>query len=245
MQWALCARWIEHNKEQKKAAMKKQLIWIAIPLMAICCIWLSSCSKQGTQYVYLNNNNNNNNPPPGNNIKASQYFPDSIGDYWEYNVMDSTNNRSYTETITITGKQMLKDSLNYNVWQFQSPYGSSINYVRISNDTVKIYDETFSNNPSSFQYPKETFIIPFKVNSNWNNTLLDTYTVTNDSTDVVCGDTVYNSFNIQYVYNGPNVYEYSSDYFYPNIGLFRVHQKGFNQVTIPTELWTLKKYSLK
>ena len=220
--------------------MKKQFLGIAIPIIVIC-LWLVSCTKQETVYVYVNNNNTT----PAKNVKSSQYFPDSVGDYWEYHVVDSTNNRNYTETVTITSKQMLKDSLYYTVWEYKSPYGNSVNYVRISNDTVKIYDESFSSAPSSFKYPVESFIIPFAVNSNWNNTLLDTYTVTNDSTDIVCGDTVYNSFNIQYIYNGPNTYKYSTDYFYPNIGFFRLHEKGFDQVTIPTMLLELKKYTLK
>ena len=219
--------------------MKKQSLVLAISAFTIC-IWLIACTKQETVYVYVNNN-----PPSTNNVKSSQYFPDSTGDYWEYLVTDSTNRRSYTETVTITGKKMLKDSLYYNVWEFQSPYEYVINYVRQSNDTVKIYDQSYSTNPSSFQYPKGIYILPFQVNSSWNNTSLDSYTVTNDSTDLVCGDTVHNSFNIQYNYNGPNAYYNATDYFYPYVGLFRVYNKGYNQVPLATQLWVLKKYTLK
>src|SRR5580693_4288199 len=86
------------------------------------------------------------------NPYSSKYFPNDVGDTWVYDVTDSSqstiNNPSppshYSVKVSITGIKKLLDGKDAAVWQYQYPSGNDTNYVRITGDTVKIFDNTYS-----------------------------------------------------------------------------------------------------
>src|SRR5690348_5527847 len=82
---------------------------------------------------------------------SSAYFPNTVSDYWEYEVYDSSTvrehegfPREYTVKVTVAGIKRLVDRKPAKVWQYQYPWGKDTNYVRISGDSIKVLDPAYS-----------------------------------------------------------------------------------------------------
>src|SRR5579862_6164141 len=104
------------------------------------------------------------------------YYPLVIGDSWTYDVTDSSmstpNNQSppqhYIVPVLISGLEWLSDGNQYEVWESLFPWGYDTNFVRLNADTIKIFDRTYSRTLTDLQYPRTTFLIPFKAGEGWN-----------------------------------------------------------------------------
>lgn len=184
------------------------------------------------------------------NTKAAEYFPNSIGDYWEYTVHDSTAGytevQNYTVKVTIAGITKLEDGNHAYVWQYEYPSGNDTNYVRIVGDTVKVYDPFRVQTIRGLEFPLEIFIVQFASEQRWDGKLLvtDTFHVyTAPSVNTHAG-TFTNCFNIYHHYLGPNT-EYIDNYWFkPNVGMVKMDFNHYvlNPRTFRT--WNLKKYYL-
>lgn len=184
-----------------------------------------------------------------NNVKASEYFPNTIGNYWEYDVYDSSVYRehhyvprNYTVKVNIISTKFLIDNRKAIVWNYQYPWGNEIKYYRNDNDSVKVFDTSYSRAIINLSYPREIYIIPFAYDKDWSGKLLwiDSFYVRKDNSPGF-----ENSFLIKRKYIGPQTYYYNDYWFTPNIGFEKIHFDEIIQGIRRNEIWTLKKYSLK
>ena len=180
---------------------------------------------------------------------GTEYFPNSIGNYWNYEVFDSSNirthpnaPRNYNVTVNVIGTKILVDNKPAMVWKYEYPWGIELKYYRVSADTLKTYDTIYSRTITDLLYPRELFIIPFSNGQSWSGKLLWT-----DSFHVQQKliPNFENVFWIHRDYVGQQVY-YQNDYgFAPKIGFVRFYRNEINQGIQTRELWQLKYYNLK
>jgi hypothetical protein len=188
------------------------------------------------------------------NKAASEYFPNKVGNYWEYEVYDSSEargtyssySRRYTVTVTIVGIKSLIGGRDITMWRYEYPWGSDTNYLRISEDTVKVYDKFRTETAAGLNYPLQIFLIPFYDKQRWDGKLLGV-----DSSSVTFHSSINTSFgsfsNVSKIYHhyiGPNI-DYKDEYYFaPNIGFPKLHYNRYNLAPLNIELWQLKRYYL-
>lgn len=184
------------------------------------------------------------------NTTASEYFPNLIGDYWEYNVHDSTAGytvvENYTVKVTIVGITKLIDGNDAYVWQYAYPSLIDTNYIRIVGDTVKIFDLTYSRTLRDLQFPRKIFIIPFSNEQRWDGKLLltDSFHVYPIESIATNAGRFTNCFRIYHYYLAPNT-EYIDNYWFKqNVGFIKMDFKHYMLNPRTYQTWTLKKYYL-
>lgn len=181
-----------------------------------------------------------------NNQKASEYFPNKIGNSWQYSVYDSSLQKQYNVTVTITGINKLVDGYDAYIWQYKYPDYADTNYVRLDVDTIKVYDKSRIETIRGLQFPLNTYVLPFKDGQRWDGKLLavDSSHVTAIDSISTSSETFINGFNIYHYYLGPNI-EYIDNYgFIPNIGMVKMYFNHYNFAPRNKQLWQLKKYIL-
>ena len=188
------------------------------------------------------------------NIEATEYFPNKVGNYWEYEVYDSSEargsyssySRKYTVTVKIIGIKSLLDGSNATMWKYQYPWGNDTMYVRVVYDTVKSYDEFRIETVRGLNYPLQIFLIPFFDGQRWDGKLLgiDSSSVTFQSSIITSFGTFDSTFKIYHHYIGPNIDNKDEYYFAPNIGFIKLHYSRYNLAPLDIELWQLKRYYL-
>ena len=211
-----------------------------LPTILLSALLISSCHKDTLKP----------------NAQASEYFPNKVGDSWEYDVYDSSEvrgipysnyPRNYTVKINISGITKLVDGNDATIWEYNYPWGKELNYIRISGDTIKIYDTVYSTTIRNLQFPREIYIVPFQNNQTWNGKLLqiDNYSVSTVSSITNNWNKFTDCFLISHHYVGPNI-EYNDKYWFkPNIGLLKKYINQYNLAPLHIELWQLKKYYLQ
>lgn len=182
-----------------------------------------------------------------NNQKASEYFPNKIGNYWQYTVYDSSLQKQYDVTVSITATKKLVDGIDAYIWQYQYPDKTDTNYVRLDADTIKLYDKFRIETFRGLQFPINTYVLPFKNEQRWDGKLLavDSSYVTSLASISTVSETFINGFNIYHYYLGPNI-EYVDNYgFISNIGIVKMYLNHYNFAPRNKQIWQLKKYYLK
>lgn len=192
-------------------------------------------------------------PSDNSSQKSSEYFPNKVGNSWEYQVTDSSDLREhvdippiYTVKVTITGTQKLLDGQTATVWTYDFPYGQELRFIATSGDTIKVYDSLKVKDQRSLLFPNQTLIIPFERNASWAGKLQfsDLYQVTvkddikNSFADFGKGFVVYRH------YEGPNTEYNDLMMFAPNIGMVNANYIHYEFAPITRYRWELKKYSL-
>ena len=219
--------------------MKQNLCFFPAILCINLIILFSNCSKSVN---------------PTNNVSSNSYFPNKIGNYWVYDVYDSSTHRNYPTypkdyevKISIIGTKMMSDGKEATMWQYEYPWETDTNFVRIVGDTVKSFDKYFSSiEPRAFDFPREMYILPLQNQTGWKGKLLwvDTFSVKNDyniSTGYLNFDTC---FNIYHYYYGSQDLRYNDNYWFkPYIGFITFYYQHF-LAPKETYLWNLKKYYL-
>lgn len=185
---------------------------------------------------------------------ATEYFPNTIGDYWEYNVYDSSYRlldnpklgRSYTVKVSIIGIKKLADSIDANVWQYAYPDTNIFKYIRITGDTVKTFTPPYYVSLSALAYPYPIFLIPFIAGNTWKSNLFnsDTYTSSLIPNIILNWQTYDSVFQISDHYLGPNLENYDTYWFKPNIGFLKIYFHDNSLGPIAIQLWQLKSYYL-
>lgn len=185
--------------------------------------------------------------------RLSDYFPNSVGDSWEYDVFDSSSVRAhpefpaeYTVTVSVVGKKTLLDNSIASIWQYQYPWGLETCYVKIDKDTVKIYDPFRIETVKGIEFPLSMFIIPFSDSQRWSGKLLliDSFHVYPAPTVTGYSETFTDCYNIFHYYVAPNT-EYRDNYWFkPNLGMVRIHYDDYNFSPRNKYLWRLKNYSV-
>ena len=184
------------------------------------------------------------------NIQASEYFPNSIGDYWEYDVHDSTAGytevENYTVKVTIAGITKLVDGNDAYVWQYSYPSGNDTNYIRIVGDTVKTFDLIYSKTIIDLQFPRKIYIIPFSNEQRWDGKLLaiDSFHVYTTAQIKTPAELFTNCFNIYHYYLGPNIENIDNYWFKPNVGMVKISLNDYDLNPRTFRTWELKRYYL-
>jgi len=182
-------------------------------------------------------------------VEATEYFPNKVGNYWEYNVYDSSQirehpnvPRQYTVKVTITGTKRLVDDKDAVVWNYEYPWGNEIKYYRNSGDTIKVYDTIYSKTLTDLLYPRLLFIRPFFDKQEWAGKLLwvDSFFVKEDAVL-----NFKNSLLISRKYSGQGTYDFDNFWFEERIGFIKIHRDEIIQGIRTNELWQLKYYNLK
>jgi hypothetical protein len=218
----------------KKAMLNKITIISIISILMI--IALNACSKDAIK----------------GNSQASTYFPNSVGDYWEYDVYDSSqllqqdDLRNYTVKVSIVGTKKLLDNQDATIWQYQYPWGNDTNYVRIVGDTVKIFDLIYSRYLEDLSYPRQIFLLPFEDKKRWDGKLLwiDSSHVSFITPLMTQFKTYDSCFKIYRHYIGPNIEDNDDYWFKPNVGMVMIHYNDYDFAPTTIRLWQLKKYYL-
>jgi hypothetical protein len=181
------------------------------------------------------------------NKAASEYFPNKVGDYWEYEIDDSTASKQYSVTIRITGVQKLVDGIDAYVWEYQYPWGKDINYVRMVGDTIKVFDTLYSTSVYNLNFPRKLFLIPFQNEQRWDGKLLaiDSFHVSGQPAISATYNSFTDGFKIYHHYLGPNMEYNDSYYFVPQIGMVKMFYYKYNFAPPTKVLWQLKKYYLQ
>jgi hypothetical protein len=169
---------------------------------------------------------------------GSEYFPNTIGDYWEYSV-NRNNTQVFDVNVTVIGTQKMADNLDANVWLYKSPFGMDTLYVRTYDDTVKFFQIRY-HNFDDLRFPLNIFPIPFNDNQQWSGKLFytDSYTALTDSV-------TSNAFLINRHYIGQNTEYIDRFHFKPNIGFTHIDKSHYNLGPTLEETWQLVGYNLK
>lgn len=187
------------------------------------------------------------------NTSASEYFPNSVGDYWEYTVFDSSLVREHLEfpneynvKVSIIGKKVLLDSTQASMWLYQYPWGNDTNYVTMVSDTIKVYDTFRIESIHGLSFPLMIYILPFSAGKRWDGNLLitDSFHIYNEPHVNTLVKTFTDCFNIYHYYFGPNMQYMDNYWFKPNIGMIKIYLNDYNFSPRNKYLWQLKKYSL-
>lgn len=205
-----------------------------LPTILLSALLISSCHKDTLKP----------------NTSATEYFPNSIGDYWEYNVHDSTAGytevENYTVKVTIAGIKKLVDGNDAYVWQYEYPSRIDTNYIRIVGDTVKVFDVIYSRNIRDLQFPRQIYIIPFNDGERWDGKLLliDSFHVYTVSSVTTNAGLFSDCSNIYHHFLAPNT-EYIDNYWFkPNIGMIKMDFNHYALNPRTFQIWNLKKYYL-
>src|SRR4051794_40109636 len=101
--------------------MKKLNVIMSLLLLAI--MYATSCHKDTITLMP--------------NIPASEYFPNTVGDKWIYNVYDSANVKMDEVSVEITGTTILPKGEHATIWIYKYPDHIDTNFVFQSGDTIE------------------------------------------------------------------------------------------------------------
>jgi hypothetical protein len=212
--------------------MKKKFFMLPILYLYIL-LSLSSCHKDSAKP----------------NTSASDYFPNAVGDYWEYEVHDSTSgypSENYMVKVTIVGVKKLVDGKDAAIWKYEYPSHNDTNFIRITGDSVKVFDLIYSRTLRSLEFPRKIFILPFGDGQRWEGKLLaiDTFHVYAAAPVTTDAGLFTGALNIYHYYIAPNT-EYIDNYwFQPNVGMVQISYNRYVLNPRNYQTWKLARYYL-
>lgn len=208
----------------------KSKLKMLIPIFLSSALFASSCHKDTTK--------------PNNNIQASEYFPNKVGDKWVYSVYDSTKKRMDDVSVEITGTTTLPKGEVANIWIYKYPDKADTNFVFQSGDTIK-FVPALDINPNDYVV-KETYVFPLSVGNSWTNLFLYDSVHVTKKTQISINNLQFDStyFLIE---KGQtfNYFIYAEEYFKPMIGMVQLSRYEYNFFTPDNKVWYLKEYYLK
>ena len=173
------------------------------------------------------------------NINGSEYFPNTVGDYWKYKHIDSLKNSTSFVTVNIVGDKTLPNGQVAKVWVLK--FTSNVfdtNYVYQGGDTViflNVYLEIVN-----------TYVTPLSVNNKWENSFLfDSIEVKEQRTLILNKKNFENSFLLNEHGYSFNYYLTRVEWFCPNIGMLTMTRKEYNLGYVDDSYWELVEYQLK
>ena len=177
---------------------------------------------------------------------STEYFPNSVGNSWIYQVHDSTANRAYIVAVKIVNKIVLVDGSEATIWEYRYPWGKDSTFVEVKKDSVKIYDKFRIESVRGIEFPLKIFLLPLNNDQRWDGKLLsvDTFYVTAQSLIRTSSQAFNNGFDIYHYYKGPNI-EYKEHYFFiPRVGMVKMNYDHYDLGPPTKLLWEVKSYQL-
>ncbi|MDR3651784.1 MAG: hypothetical protein P4L34_02290 [Paludibacter sp.] len=167
-------------------------------------------------------------------FKQVDYFPNSVGYYWFYNVFDSVLNKSEPLRVSIVDNRTINGA-NSAVWLLSYTNRTDTFFVSQSKDTIIFNSNSFI---------KRIYVVPFSLNQIWN----ESYFSTNNSKVISIEDVTVpaGSFNDTYVIERNirsfNYSLYEKIYFKPQIGIVKLYTKEYNLGPVQIKTWELKSF---
>jgi hypothetical protein len=172
------------------------------------------------------------------NINGSEYFPNSVGDYWKYKYVDSLNNSTSFVDVNIVGNKTLPNGQNAKVWIFNFTHHADTNYVYQIGDTIKFLNVYFE--------IVNTYVTPLLLNNKWENSFLfDSIQVKQRGTFILNKKNFDNSFLLNESAYGFNYYLRRVEWFCPNIGVLTKARKEYSLGYLDNSYWELVENKLK
>jgi hypothetical protein len=206
---------------------------VLMPLLLLAIIYATSCHKDT--------------PPIDKrpNIPASEYFPNTVGDKWIYNVYDSVSVKMEEVSVEITGTTILPKGEHATIWIYKYPDHIDTNFVFQSGDTIK-FVPALNLNPNDY-YVSKKYILPFSIGRVWVNTFIyDTIQVIRQThltiSDNLKFDSVYFMIEAGQTFN---YLIYAEEYFKPTIGTAQLSKYEYDFFPPENKVWYLKQYFLK
>lgn len=173
---------------------------------------------------------------------ASEYFPNSVGNYWRYKYVDSILNKSVWVDVSIVGNATLPGGINAKMWIFQYPTHIDTSFVYQVGDTIKSVSPGLS--------VRNTYLLPLQLNRQWRTNqdyLFDSTGVVENRQYILNNQSFDNSFLLQEAGHSPNARWSSSEWFCPNVGMVsRTEHDAFLIANTNTVFhWELIDYDLK
>lgn len=172
------------------------------------------------------------------NIGSSEYFPNSVGDYWKYKYSDSLGNSTSFVDVNIVGNKTLPNGQVAKVWVFKFTSNVDTNYVYQIGDTIRflnVYLEVVN-----------TYVTPLTLNNKWENSFLfDSIEVKEQRTFILNKKNFDNSFLLNEHGYGFNYFLTRVEWFCPNIGMLTKARKEYSLGYLDDSYWELVEYQLK
>ena len=189
-------------------------------------------------FIVCCNKDNNPNQNQTENVNGSEYFPNTVGDYWKYKYVDSLNNSTSYVDVNIVGNKNLSNGQTAKIWLFTFSDHVITNYVYQINDTVRflnVYSEIIN-----------TYVIPLIQNNKWENSFLfDSIEVTGQQTFILNKKNFDNSFLLNERGYSFNYSLTRVEWFCPNVGMLTKRRKEYNLGWSDDSFWELVEYKLK
>ncbi len=164
-------------------------------------------------------------------------FPNTRGSRWTYTRYDSLVSRRDTVVVTILGEVTIENR-RMSAWQRASRMRTDTTYVRVTGDTVRVYDFPFSPSTNS------KYILPLQVGKGWRGDLMyDSSTVRINGFVSTPAGQFTNAFLVEQNWSTFNDYGHFDTWLVPRVGIVKQYRKqwGFG---FQNELWELLSYHI-
>lgn len=173
---------------------------VAIVILSLFCFL--SCEK-GTEPVEF----------------KSSYFPNDVGNWWQYQVFDSLSQSSSFVTISIHSDTIMSSGDSAAVWKYASSTDTTTKYVVVSSNSVRFYTGIALETLESY------YVIPLIVGDSWGlpvegTSAYDTLMVVNQTAIELPVGRFESTFVIESERMTPCLHcsQYSTFWFTPKIG---------------------------
>lgn len=166
--------------------------------------------------------------------KQIDYFPNSVGYKWVYNIFDSVLNKSEIYRVYIIDNRTI-NGLNTKVWLLGNATKTDTFFVSQSKDTI-----VFNSNSSV----KRIYVVPFSLNQVWDESYFSTSNskVISIENVTVAAGTFNETYVIERNIKSFNYSLYEKIYFKPEIGIVKLYSREYNLGSVQTKTWELKSF---
>lgn len=169
---------------------------------------------------------------------SKDYFPNSIGNEWVYDVFDSITNKEYEVKITIVKAVPFSPGVIAKMWKIKYPTRIDSLFVVEDNGTVKVYDWN--------KYSRaDTYILPLNVGATWQGSwTYDLYRVEKQDSIIINNNHFKNGINILELGTAPNYKRTKNEWFIPYLGMARRYRYEYNLSLPDYKAWRIKSSNL-
>lgn len=198
----------------------KRIVFVLFVLIGI----MGSCQKKTTM------------EPDNESILKD--FPNDIGDEWTYYYNDSLASYSDTVTVKIVSEMKLDDNRHVKIWEYHYQTKTDTNYVEISGDTVRIY------NNLNAQWENTKLVFPLSVGKRWKGDFVTDSSMVIDKVPITLnGNHFQNCYIIEETWSAVEAYGRVMTWFVPEVGIVKKHfSTGI--FIFSNEYWELLNFSL-
>lgn len=182
-------------------------------LIIFLSVIITSCNKDKT---------------PENTLSAAE-VPNSVGDYWKYNIKSSTGEQKGFLEVRVIKKGTLPDGRPVSTWVYSYPNFTDTIY-KISSDTsleeYTVFPATAGNN-----YPLMRYVFPLKPGMKWIIApFADSINVVSEITVMVPAGSFAHSMQLNFIATRHigNYWNNSRYWFSPHIGIIRMENVVYN-----------------